>query len=81
MKADNPFDKMFGDQQQRIPEDVKEGLVFVVDTMDLCFAGACSVFEKKATPAHALAIYDRVVERMLYKRVCDLVDQADSENG
>jgi len=67
MKTDNPFDCAL-DAQKGIPENVREQVVWVTDTLDLCWASAKSVFEKQATPELALAIFDRVVARIGRKR-------------
>jgi len=66
MKADNPFDKKLETWARagRVPTDVHEAAVFVNDTMELCWASAQSVFEDKATPETALAIFDRVCARI-----------------
>ena len=64
MKTDNPFDKKIEIGKGRIPHKVEGAAIFVTDTLDLCLAAAVTVFEEKATPELALAIYDRVVARM-----------------
>ncbi len=64
MKADNPFDKKLEIWKNRIPQQVRDASVFVTDTLDLSWAAAQSIFEDKATPEIALAIYDRLVDRM-----------------
>lgn len=63
MKADNPFDRAL-DIRKSIPSDVREESVWVVDTLDLCWDAARTVFEDMATPAIALAIFDRVAVRV-----------------
>ncbi|MHB2026497.1 MAG: hypothetical protein ACYCPQ_07655 [Elusimicrobiota bacterium] len=60
---DDPFDKKLDLWQGRIPREIHDSAVFVNDTLKLCWASAQSVFEKNATPEHALAIYDRIVAR------------------
>lgn len=60
MKADNPFDKKLDVWGDRVPEDVRTASTFVNDTLELCWASAQSIFEDKATPETALAIFDRV---------------------
>jgi hypothetical protein len=60
MKADNPFDKKLDIWGDRISEDVRTAATFVTDTLELCWASAQAVFEDKATPETALAIFDRV---------------------
>jgi uncharacterized protein YjaG (DUF416 family) len=61
---DNPFDKKLEILKGQIPDNVRNAAVFVVDTLDLCMAAARSLFENRATPEHALEIYDRIVARM-----------------
>lgn len=63
MRYDNPFDKKLEVWKGRIPKDTLDAAVFVNDTLVLAWASAQSVFEKSATPEHALAIYDRIVAR------------------
>jgi hypothetical protein len=43
---------------------VRDSSVFVTDTLDLCWVAAKSIFGEKASPEHALAIYDRMTERL-----------------
>jgi hypothetical protein len=64
MEIDNPFDRKLETWGDQIPTDVREAALFVTDTLELCWTSAQAVFEDKATPAMALEIYDRVVERM-----------------
>lgn len=64
MKTDNSFDRKLEARGSRIPDDVRDAAVFVTDTMELCWAAAQAVFEEKATPEAALAIYDRIRARM-----------------
>lgn len=58
MKAKNPFDIRL--ESPGTPPDVRVAAIFVTDTLDLCWASAQAVFEDKATPELALAIYDRL---------------------
>lgn len=62
MKDVNPFDTTL--KLARYPREVHDAAVFVTDTLDLCWAAAQAVFEDKATPEAALAIFDRVNSRM-----------------
>ena len=64
MKADNPFDKKLEVWGARTPAAVRDAAVFVTDTLELCWSAAQAVFEEKASPEAALAIYDRVRARM-----------------
>jgi hypothetical protein len=64
MEIDNPFDRKLETWGDQIPSDVREAALFVTDTLELCWTSAQAVFEDKATPAIALEIYDRVLERM-----------------
>jgi hypothetical protein len=64
MRADNPFDKKLKAWEGRIPNDVLDAAVFTTDTLELAWTSAQSVFEKNATPEHALAIYDRIVAQI-----------------
>jgi hypothetical protein len=60
MKVGNPFEKSLEEWKHRIPANVRDVAIYVTDTMDLCWAAAQAVFEDKATPEIALAIYDRM---------------------
>lgn len=60
MKAGNPFEKSLDEWKHRIPANVRDVAIYVTDTLDLCWAAAQAVFEDKATPEVALAIYDRM---------------------
>lgn len=64
MKTDNPFDKKLEAQKRVIPSDLQESLVYVTDTLDVCWAAARAVFEKDARPEHALAIYSLAEARL-----------------
>jgi|CXWL01.1.fsa_nt_gi hypothetical protein len=68
MKANNPFDQKLDTWGHRVPEDVREASTFVTDTMTLCWAAAQTVFEGKASPDVAIAIYDRVVQRIALRQ-------------
>lgn len=69
MKANNPFDRKLEVGKANIPSDVRDAATFVTDTMELCWASARSVFDKKATPEIAIAIYDRVAKKIAEKNV------------
>lgn len=64
MKTDNPFDKKLDVWGDRVPDDVRTAATFVNDTLELCWASAQAIFEDKATPEAALAIFDRVCARL-----------------
>lgn len=55
MKIDNPFDRKL-EVQKRMPDEIRTAAVTLTDTLDLCWAAAQAVFEKRATPEHALAL-------------------------
>ncbi len=44
--------------------EVREASAFVVDTLDIAWSAAKSIFGDKATPDHALEIYDRMILRI-----------------
>lgn len=62
MDIDNPFDKKMDLYKNKIPTATADALIYVVDTLDMCIAAAEALFKKAATPEHALAIYDRMVQ-------------------
>jgi len=63
MKTENPFDKHLA-VNKGMPEDLRAAAVFVTDTLDVAWMSARAVFESKASPEVALAIYDRFVAQM-----------------
>ncbi len=44
--------------------EVREASGFVVDTLDIAWSAAKAIFGEKATPDHALEIYDRMILRI-----------------
>jgi hypothetical protein len=46
---------------RRDPNQVRDALLFVVDTLDTCRLGASEIFGIKARPEHAFAILDRTL--------------------
>ena len=66
MKTENPLDKKLElwESRGRTPAHVHDVVVFVSDTLELSWAAAQAIFEDKATPEAALAIFDRVCARM-----------------
>ncbi|MGL5874205.1 MAG: hypothetical protein ACRC2R_17860 [Xenococcaceae cyanobacterium] len=69
----NPFDKKLDLHKNDIPWNVRDELVWVHDTLDLCWASAKTIFGENVTPEIALAIYDRVVSRIQESE--DSIDQ------
>jgi hypothetical protein len=65
MKIDNPFDRKLKDWGNDIPQDVRDAAVYVTDTIELSWSAAQAIFEEKATPELALAIYDRITAKIL----------------
>lgn len=61
MQADNPFDKKL-DLVKRMPEGMRDALVYVTETLDFAWAAAQAVFENQATPEQALKICEMVME-------------------
>lgn len=64
MKTDNPFDKKIDAEGKRIPADVRDASIFVVDTLDIAIAGAKALFEDDYKPELALEIYDRIIDKL-----------------
>lgn len=56
MKTDNPFDKRMKLYEGRLPPGVADSLAYVCDNLDWSQTIAQAVFEKQATPEHALEI-------------------------
>lgn len=67
MKTVNPFDTAIS-TQKRMPETIRDAAIELTDTLDLCWAAAQAVFEKKATPEHALALLPMFMQRSDEKR-------------
>jgi hypothetical protein len=65
MKTDNPFDKKLREWDKDVPGDIRDAAVYVTDTLELSWSAAQAVFEEKATPELALAIYDRITAKIL----------------
>lgn len=59
MKIDNPLDRHL-EFNRSMPEDVRLAAIHVSATLDVAWLAAQSVFEDRATPDLALAIYDRM---------------------
>jgi hypothetical protein len=64
MKANNPLDEHLKVSQGKIPEDILNATIYVNDTLYIAWLSAQSIFEDKATPEIALAIYDRLLQRL-----------------
>lgn len=67
MKVNNPFDRKI-ELHKGMPSFNRDAAVELTDTLDLCWAAAQAVFEKKATPEHALALLPMFMERGDAKR-------------
>jgi hypothetical protein len=72
MRTDNPFDRKL-ELRKGKAESITTSAILVNDTLELCWASAQSVFEEKATPEHALAIFDRVMNPAIHKAAARLV--------
>ncbi len=62
MKAKNPFDakREASDRNPKMLEGLTDAALDAVDTLELVWTAAQSVFDKQATPHLALEIYDRI---------------------
>ena len=65
MEADNDFDRKLALYGSKVPDDVNSALVHLVDSLDLCWAGARAVFSDQATPEHALDLLRALEARLL----------------
>lgn len=63
MKVDNPLDRHLAINKQ-IPEGLRDAVTEVADHLDLAWMTAQSVFEERATPELALAVFDRISARL-----------------
>ncbi len=62
MKTENPFDRKIKLNQNKCVFHT-DAAIELTDTLDLCWAAAQAVFEKKAKPEHALALLPMFMER------------------
>jgi len=65
MKKDNAFDDKIDLYAGKIPEAEHKALREVVTNLDVCLVGVQAVFEKRATPEHAMEICKMVEARLL----------------
>lgn len=63
MKSKNPLD-LHLEHNKKIPHKVREAVVDVADTLDIAWLATQAVFEDKATPELALAVFDRIQSRI-----------------
>jgi hypothetical protein len=64
MKRDNPFDKKMALPQVQRMTSVVNTVPFVVDTLELAWAGVQSVFDDQAKPEHALMLLPTLLQRI-----------------
>lgn len=50
--------------QKAAPDEVADAFVYMNDTLEMCWRAAADLFEDRATPEHALAMYDRLINRI-----------------
>lgn len=67
MKTKNPFDTKL-EAQKKMPDSIRDAAIELTDTLDLCWAAAQAVFERRATPEHALALLPIFMQRADEKR-------------
>lgn len=60
----DPFSRKLVNNENRIPSDIHEALVYVHDTVEFCIASAKTHFGEDVSPEIVLGIYDRVVQRI-----------------
>ncbi len=63
MKVENPLDKHLS-VNKNMPSNLRLAICDVADTLDLAWMTTQSVFEDKATPELAIAVFDRLVSRL-----------------
>jgi hypothetical protein len=61
MKTNNPFDKKLKITND-IPDEIRGALTQTAGTLELSWDMAQAIFEERATPEIAIAIYDLVLE-------------------
>jgi hypothetical protein len=77
MKVENPFDRKIA-LQKDMPAFHRDAAIELTDTLDICWAAAQAVFEKKATPEHALALLPLFIGRADAKRQQALAQHAQN---
>lgn len=65
MERNNAFDAKLALYDGKIPADVHAALVHLIDSLDMCWAGAQAVFSDQARPEHALDLLRALEERLL----------------
>ena len=78
MKEDNPLDKHLKIAQ--MPQHVRSAVCEVADVLDLARLVTESVFEEEATPALALAVFDRLVSRLQVQSSLYVAPQTQGRN-
>lgn len=78
MKDDNPFDKKLALPSVRRTTSIANSAPFVVDTLELAWAGVRSVFDEQAKPEHALILLPILLQRADEERQ-RLRDEAGSQ--
>ena len=63
MKSKNPLD-LHMERNKKIPYKVREAVLDIADTLDIAWLATQAVFEDKATPEMALAVFDRIQFRI-----------------
>ena len=63
MKSENPLDLHLA-RNPRLPHGLRDAVVGVADTLDIAWLATQAVFEDKATPELALAVFDRIQSRI-----------------
>lgn len=77
-----PLDEELARVQKHVPEEYLAAITTVNDTLDLAFKSAQQVFGPRATPEHALAVYDRIaghIERERKKPGGEFAVKEDAE--
>lgn len=62
MKIDNPFDKKLELPQVQRKTSVANSAPYVVDMLDMAWAGVLAVFEEQAKPEHALMLLPHLLQ-------------------
>ena len=80
MRIDNPFDKKLEAQARTMPDSVRDASIHVTDTLDIAWAAVQAVFERRATPEHALTLLPLLLTRIDAERQ-RLQDEAAAQMG
>lgn len=70
----NLFEERLDEMGHRIPEDVREAITFINDTLELSWLAVKEIFGDKAIPEHAMQLYDRINQRIKDEEISNSIN-------